>query len=139
MGLTSKAEIKIAGDEYAGFYSCGLTMLGNSSMRRFTQTEERIGESIKPEDESIRNPNGDKSDPCEMDGDGYCTVTMTSDDGLCLRAVTSKSPYSDAYEVRTCFTNGSKENVTLEMMTSFLLPGIKADKLYRIQSFWSAE
>ena len=43
MGIYSKAEVKIVGDEYAGFYSCGLTMLGNSSMRRFGKVEETTG------------------------------------------------------------------------------------------------
>jgi alpha-galactosidase len=34
--LYSSAEIKLIGDEYAGFYSCGLTMLGSSTMRKFS-------------------------------------------------------------------------------------------------------
>ena len=38
--IKSKAEIKLIGDEYAGFYSCGLTMLGSSTMRRFTKVNE---------------------------------------------------------------------------------------------------
>ncbi len=110
MNIASKAEIKIAGDEYAGFYSCGLTMLGSSTMRRFGDAEENEGR-----------------------------VTMRSEDGLCLTSVTTKSPYSEAYEVRTSFVNNSDSAVTLEMMTSFLIPGIKADRVHRILSFWSAE
>lgn len=110
MDIASKAEIKIAGDEYAGFYSCGLTMLGSSTMRRFGDAEEKEGR-----------------------------FTMRSEDGLCLTAVTTKSPYSEAYEVHTSFVNNSDSTVTLEMMTSFLLPGIKADRIHRILSFWSSE
>ena len=117
MDLKSRAEIKIMGDEYAGFYSCGLTMLGSSTMRRFTKTEENDTQTAS--DDSA--------------------VTMYSEDGMCLKCVTSISPYSEAYEIRTSFRNDSHEAVTLEMMTSFLLPGIKADKLHRILSFWSAE
>ena len=101
--MLSQAQIKLVGDEYAGFYSCGLTMLDSSTMRRF-------------------------GDPVETDG----KVERCSEDGLCLTSVTTKSPYSDAYEVRTSFANDSDKEVTLEMMTSFLLPEIKADRLYRI-------
>ncbi len=104
------AEIKLVGDEYAGFYSCGLTMLWNSSMNRF-------GEPETVENETIRK----------------------SEDGLQLKVSTVKSKYSDAYESYTTFTNGSGEPVTLEMMTSFLLPDVKADRIYRLLSFWSAE
>ncbi|MBR5348716.1 MAG: alpha-galactosidase [Lachnospiraceae bacterium] len=106
----SKAEIKIVGDEYAGFYSCGLTMTGSSTMRRF-------------------------GEPVEQEG----TYALSSQDGLELTACTTKSPYSDAYEVRTSFENHSEQPVTLEMMTSFLIPQIRADRVHRILSFWSAE
>ncbi|MBR5421171.1 MAG: alpha-galactosidase [Lachnospiraceae bacterium] len=110
MYVVSKAEIKIVGDEYAGFYSCGLTMMGSATMRRFGEITEENG-----------------------------NIVMRSEDGLLLSVSTTKSPYSNAYEVRTSFTNGSGSDVTLEMITSFLLPGIKADRVHRILSFWSAE
>ena len=108
--MKSKAEVKFTGDEYAGFYSCGLTMLGNSSMRRFTQASENDEE--------------------------YRSIT---EDGLSLNVMTIKSRYSDAYEVRTTIKNDSEKEVTMEMLTSFLFTDIKADKIHRIQSFWSAE
>ncbi len=108
--IQSKAEVKFTGDEYAGFYSCGLTMLGNSSMRRFTEVSE----------------NGNET-------------KMLSEDGLELKVCTEKSPYSDAYEIKTFISNRSEKTYTLEMMTSFLLPEIKADRVHRILSFWSAE
>ncbi|MBO4825436.1 MAG: alpha-galactosidase, partial [Lachnospiraceae bacterium] len=82
----------------------------NSSMRRFNNTYE----------------SGSKT-------------TLTSDDGLKLTVSYEKSPYSDATEVVTSFENGSGAPVTLEMLTSFLLPEVKADKIHRIHSFWSAE
>ena len=110
MNIKSKAEIKFTKDEYAGFYSCGLTMLGSSTMRRFTQSVEEDG-----------------------------VVDMRSEDGLRLMVKTTKSPYSDAYEIQTEFRNESDADVTLEMITSFLLPGIRADRIHRILSFWSAE
>lgn len=110
MNIKSLAQCKFTGDEYCGFYSCGLTMLDNSSMRRFNNTYE----------------SGSKT-------------TLTSDDGLKLTVSYDKSPYSDATEVVTSFENGSGAPVTLEMLTSFLLPEVKADKIHRILSFWSAE
>ena len=103
----SSAEVKFTKDEYAGFYSCGMTMLGSSTMDRYTAS------------------GGDD--------------TLRTDDGIVLTSVTSKSPYSDAYEIRTRITNGSGEEVTMEMLTSFLFRGVRADKLHRILSFWSAE
>ncbi|MBO4616678.1 MAG: alpha-galactosidase [Lachnospiraceae bacterium] len=108
--MKSLAQCKFTGDEYCGFYSCGLTMLDNSSMRRFTNTYESGSQT-----------------------------TLTSDDGLKLTVSYEKSPYSDATEVVTSFENGSGAPVTLEMLTSFLLPEVKADKVHRILSFWSAE
>ncbi|MBQ9866636.1 MAG: alpha-galactosidase [Lachnospiraceae bacterium] len=108
--MKSKAEIKLTGDEYAGFYSCGLTMLGSSTMRRFTKVNET--------DELYE---------------------ALSDDGLKLSVSTVKSAVSDAYEVRTFFENASPQELELEMITSFLLPDIKADRIHRILSFWSAE
>ncbi len=108
--IKNTAEIKILGDTYAGFYSCGLTMLGSDTMFRFEDRQET-------ED----------------------TNELRSKDGLVILAKTKKSPHSDAYELTTSFTNGSEADVTLEMMTSFLLPNIKADKIHRILSFWSAE
>ena len=110
MNIKSLAQCKLMGDEYCGFYSAGLTMLDNSSMRRFGNTYESGSETI-----------------------------LTSDDGLKLTVSYEKSPYSDATEVLTSFENGSSEPITLEMLTSFLLPEVKADKVHRILSFWSAE
>lgn len=108
--MLSKAAIKFTKDEYAGFYSCGLTMQDSSTMNRFSQVDE--------------------SDDA---------ITMSTDDGIVLRSKTTKSPYSDAYEVRSTIYNGSDNTVTMEMMTSFLFPNIRADKVHRILSFWSAE
>ncbi len=110
MNIKNLAQCKLVGDEYCGFYSAGLTMLDNSSMRRFNNTYE----------------SGSRT-------------TLTSDDGLKLTVSYEKSPYSDATEVVTSFENGSGAPVTLEMLTSFLLPEVKADKIHRILSFWSAE
>ncbi len=39
----------------------------------------------------------------------------------------------------TEFLNSGKEPVWLDMLSSFALSGIQADRLYRLESFWSAE
>ncbi len=110
MKINSGAEIKIVGDAYAGSYSCGLTMLGSATAERFS--------AIQSDDGEIR---------------------QESADGLVLRSFTKKTAVPNAYEVFTTFTNNSEREVTLELMTSFLLRGIRADRVHRILSFWSAE
>lgn len=110
MIIKSNGEIKLTGDAYPGFYANGLTMLGSATKDRF-----RISES--------------KDD----------RTTYRSDDGLTLIVNHVQSPLSDATTVFTTFINNSGAPVTLEMMTSFLLPDIPCDRLYRIESFWSAE
>ena len=46
---------------------------------------------------------------------------------------------NDTVEVSTIFENKGSESTTIEMLSSFALKGIKADKIHRLQSFWSAE
>jgi len=105
-----KGEIKLAGDEYTGFYSCGLTMLGSSTMGRFSDVQKT-----------------DKS------------TVYKSEDGLELSVEYMPCDNAQATWIETTFTNNSTNPVTLELLTSFVIPGIKADKIYRILSFWSAE
>lgn len=102
-------QIKITGDAYCGFYSCGLSMLDSASMDRFTE-------------EAFENK-----------------TVYKSQNGFQIEVDHCKSGLSDATEVITKFINNSDEPVTLEMMTSFYLQGIKADKVHRFTSFWSAE
>jgi len=45
----------------------------------------------------------------------------------------------DVLRLRTAVRNDGPEKVTLEMLSSFALRGIRADKIHRLQSFWSAE
>ncbi len=42
-------------------------------------------------------------------------------------------------EIVTTFINESDTPCTLEMLASFAISGVKADKIHRMQSFWSAE
>lgn len=46
---------------------------------------------------------------------------------------------NDTVEVSTIFENRGYESTTIEMLSSFALKGMKADKVHRLQSFWSAE
>ena len=108
--MKSQAEVKIIGEQYCGSYTCGLTMLGSGSMEGF----ETVTES------------------------GDVTV-LKRPDGLELNIENKKSPLSDATEVTTTVQNGGKEPLSMEMLTSVLLKGIKADRIHRLLSFWSAE
>lgn len=103
-------EYKIIGDEYNGFYSNGLTMLGNASMQRIKQTVETENKTI-----------------------------LKSEDGLELQIQHIKNKKTDAIEIQTQIQNNSDHDITLEMLTSFVIPDIKADKIHRLLSFWSAE
>jgi len=108
--MKSQAEVKIIGEQYCGSYTCGLTMLGSGSMEGF----EAVTES------------------------GDVTV-LKRPDGLELNIENKKSTLSDATEVTTTVQNGGKEPLSMEMLTSVLLQDIKADRIHRLLSFWSAE
>lgn len=61
------------------------------------------------------------------------------EDGRQHRIVLHKKINGQAVEVSTEFINESSEEVTLEMLSTFALKGITADRIHRMQSFWSAE
>ena len=61
------------------------------------------------------------------------------DDDRQHRIVLHKKTVGQAVEVSTEFMNDSPEAVTLEMLSSFAVKGISADRIHRLQSFWSAE
>lgn len=61
------------------------------------------------------------------------------DDDRQYRIVLHKKAAGQAVEVSTEFINDSAEAVTLEMLSSFAIRGINADRIHRLQSFWSAE
>ena len=131
MRVKSSAEVKFTKDEYAGFYSCGMTMLGSSTMNGFKTCTDPAKRTDDPAER--------RDDRAERTAEAPGCVTMKTDDGIILTSETARSPYSDAYEIHTCIINGSEKPVTMEMLTSFLFRGIRADKLHRILSFWSAE
>ncbi|WP_029231321.1 glycoside hydrolase family 36 protein [Butyrivibrio sp. VCB2006] len=108
--MKSTAEVKIIGERYSDNYTCGLTMLGSGSMDGF-KLEKETDEVAK----------------------------YRREDGLVLEVTNRKSSLSEATEVITVVSNEGKEPLTMEMLTSVLLKGIKADKIHRFSSFWSAE
>ena len=108
--MKSQAEVKIIGEQYCGSYTCGLTMLGSGSMEGF--------EAVTESDD---------------------VTVLKRPDGLELNIENKKSTLSDATEVTTIVQNGGKEPLSMEMLTSVLLKDIKADRIHRLLSFWSAE
>ena len=105
-------EIKIAGDAYPAAFSSGLTMHGSATMERFTLKEgnEDFAEGISE---------------------------YESSDGIKL--ILSKKIDGSVIKVRSSVINNSNREVSLELLTSFALDNVKADKIHRLQSFWSAE
>ena len=61
------------------------------------------------------------------------------EDSRGLALIVHREQDGEALRVWTEFYNGSGEDVVLEMLSSFALEQVKADAVYRMQSFWSAE
>ncbi|MBR6403682.1 MAG: alpha-galactosidase [Eubacterium sp.] len=105
-------ETKLLGDGYAGGFSCGLTMHGNATMERF---------ALKEGDEEL--------------SEGITVYEST--DGLTLKVF--KKCDENALRVKTSITNNTGHEIGLEMLTTFAIGNVHADKIHRLQSFWSAE
>lgn len=106
------AECKLMGDGYAGGFSCGMSMAGS-------QTAENLVK-IKTSEEKNKK------------------ITLWKEErGYEVRVFEEKE--DQATRVYTEFKNNSEKEVVMEMLASFALKGIKADKIHRLQSFWSAE
>lgn len=108
--MKSGAEVKFIGDVYSDNYTCGLTMLGSGTMSGFEA-------DLETEEETV----------------------LRNKDDILLRVTNKKSGYSDATIVETSIENHGDREVVMELLTSVLLKKIKADKIYRLLSFWSAE
>lgn len=108
--MKSAAEVKIAGERYADNYTCGLTMLGSGSMDGFELKSENENES-----------------------------EYRRQDGLVLKVRNTYCAEADATEVVTTIQNDGSRTLAMEMLTSVLVREIKADRIHRLLSFWSAE
>lgn len=102
------AEMKLAGDGYAGGFSCGLSMCRSKTIEGFQKTEETEG--------------------------GICYENAAG-----VRLTVHRQKEQDVMRVWTEVENCSEQEITLEMLASFALQDVPADKIHRIQSFWSAE
>jgi len=101
---------KLTGDVYEGFYSCGLSMLKNGTMGKTV---------IKQKDDN--------------------QTIYENENGIILTVNHTKNEKTGATEVVTSIMNKGDRPQTLELLTSFVLENVAADKIYRIESFWSAE
>ena len=106
------AEMKLVGDGYAGGFSCGMTMHASQTMECFALEE--------------GTPDFDEG-----------TMVYRHQNGLCLTV--RKSRDGEALRIQTGVRNDGSEEVTMEALTSFALKNVIADKVHRMQSFWSAE
>ena len=61
------------------------------------------------------------------------------ENGKGLALTLHKEKDGDALRVWTQLENNGRETVTLEMLASFALKEVKADAIYRLQSYWSGE
>jgi alpha-galactosidase len=125
--IDSLAQIKIRGDAYAGPFAQGITLRQSPSVRRFRYDDQT----------------------CLEDGTVTTIITtLKTDDGLVLRHRLSWRKEDRALEVDTRLVNGSGQDITVEMLSSFSLSGITpfgagdaAGRLvaHRFRSGWSAE
>ena len=105
-------EMKLVGDGYAGGFSCGLTMHGSRTMERF---------ALKEGNEDLEEGK----------------TVYEDEEGLVLSL--TKRRDGEALRVKTSVANNSGKRVNLEMLTSFALGNVPADRIHRLQTFWSAE
>lgn len=102
-------QFKLRGDAHAGGFSNGLTLAGGQSVRELKLIS--------------RSPD----------------ITVYEDArGHRIECRHAAQP-SGAVECITTFENRSDAPATLELITSFALEGVSADRLHRLTSFWSAE
>ena len=56
-----------------------------------------------------------------------------------VRLIERRVQDGEALRIQVSVENGSDAPITLEMLTSFGLKGVSADRIHRLQSCWSAE
>ena len=104
------AQVKFTTDGYPGGYANGLSMLDSDTMGRFKVSVENERETV-----------------------------LETENGITLKCSHEQVKSLPVRCHVTTIENNSPEPVTMEMLTSFCVRGIKADKVYRMTSFWSAE
>lgn len=105
-------EINILGDAYPGGFANGLSLCKSESSLGFKEVSS--DGDIKLFEDSRRHK-------------------------IAIKAEKKDTPCGKVTEIVTTFINESDTACTLEMLASFAISGVKADKVHRMQSFWSAE
>lgn len=105
-------EVKIMGDPYSIGFANGLSLCKSPSSFGFKEVSSQETEKVYENDRSHR---------------------------IIIHINNRTVPYGEVTEVATEFINNSQKPCTLEMLSSFAIYGVKADKIHRLQSFWSAE
>lgn len=109
MDFTYKAQFRMCGDVFNDGFSNGLTLTDGSSVRELQL----------------------------LSSGAECDLYMTSrGDRISCWHVTQPN---GAVACHTEFQNAGSEPVTLEMLASFALMGVRGDRIHRLTSFWSAE
>lgn len=115
--------IKIAGDDQAGQFGPGRTLMWSPSIDRFRLVD-------------------------QLTGTGSVTTTLRDDTGLQIEHRLEAGPQEHTVRSESTFTNASTQPVRLELLTSFSLSGITPyavddapDRLvvHRFRAVWSAE
>lgn len=105
-------ELKIMGDPYPIGFANGLSLCKSASSFCFKKVGEDGGNYIY---ENYRNHK------------------------IIIHTAKTQTKLGEVTEVYTEFINNDSNPVTLEMLASFAISNVKADKIHRLQSFWSAE
>lgn len=106
------AEIKLMGDAYSIGFANGLSMCKSESSFGFKETERDESKIV------LKNSRNHK---------------------IIVNTLKKSTDCGEITEVTTEFINLSDKPCTLEMLSSFAIGNVKADKIHRMQSFWSAE
>ena len=125
--IDSLVQLKLVGDEYPGAFAQGHTMRNSGSVAAF-----------RYENQEVEN----------LGGTRIIVTRLRREDGCQLEHRLGWNRDDAAFTIETFFINGSDEEVTLEMLSSFSLAGItpfhEADvpgrlRVHRFRSVWSAE
>lgn len=129
-------EVKFIGDVYPGAYSNGLSMIGSDTMNRFKEYSDTGDVSADTKKDNVKA----KVDSVNAAGgsDSKSEVYITKN-GIKLIVEHKPGKSAGVTCITTSITNESEREVNLEMLTSFYLKDIKADKLHRMLSCWSSE
>lgn len=65
------------------------------------------------------------------------SILYKDDNNVELKVIKEKK--GQCTSVRSILTNSSDKDITVEMIASFAIKDVRADKIHRLQSFWSAE